>query len=165
MYSVTCGRKFGTKVLHVECDCSRCIQIEDVPDDAVDVLAITRSGKQFREDLDMSDLSMKGPKVWEAQQKCRNKVLKQVQKLRNKVLDIHEESEQKKIQDHMFAQKEENRVRIGKKISDMMSHTTITLDQLLSLVPAFRKEILSQFLGSDDNSEDVHTLVWLSHMM
>ena len=41
-----------------------------------------------------------------------------------------------------------------------MSHTTITLDQLLlSLVPAFRKEILSKFLGSDDNSKDVHTLV------
>ena len=72
------------------------------------MLVITRSSKQFREDSDISDLSVKDPKVWEAQQKCRNKVLKQVQKLRNKVLDIHEEEEQKKVQDQILAQKEEN---------------------------------------------------------
>ena len=29
----------------------------------------------------------------------------------------------------------------------------------MSLVTAFRKEILTQFLGSDDNSEDVSTLI------
>ena len=70
------SKLIDTKVLHVECDCSGSIQIEDVLDDAADVLAITRSGKQFREDSDISDLSVKDPKVWEAQQKCRNKVLK-----------------------------------------------------------------------------------------
>ena len=75
------------------------------------------------------------------------------------MLDIHEEEEQKKIEDQMIARKQENRIQIGKKIFDMMSHTTITLDQLLNLVPAFRKEILSQFLGPEDNSEDVDTLV------
>ena len=63
----TLSEATDTKVLHVECDCSGCIQIEDVPDVAADVLAITRSRKQFHEDSDMSDLSVKDPKVWEAQ--------------------------------------------------------------------------------------------------
>ena len=44
------------------------------------------------------------------------------------MLDIHEEEEQKKVQDQILAQKEENKIQIGKKISDMMSHTTITLE-------------------------------------
>ena len=71
------------------------------------------------------------------------------------MLDIHEEEDQKKVQDRILAQKEEKRIQIGRKILDMMSHTTITLDQLLSLVPTFRKEILSKFLGSDDNSNSI----------
>ncbi|MCO5595853.1 hypothetical protein L7F22_049904 [Adiantum nelumboides] len=132
--------------------------VEDVPEAAAEVLAVTRSGKEFRNESDISDLSLKDSKVWDAQQECRNKVLKQVQKLRNRILEIGEDSEQQKMQEQVAAEQADNRFKKGLQISKMMEQTTITLDQLLSLVPAFRKEILTQFLGSDDNLDDVHTM-------
>ncbi|MCO5558613.1 hypothetical protein L7F22_012199 [Adiantum nelumboides] len=147
-----------TKVLHIDCDCSTCIQVEDVPEAAAEVLAVTRSGKEFGNESDISDLSLKDSKVWDAQQECRNKVLKQVQKLRNRILEIGEDFEQQKMQEQVAAEQADNRFKKGLQISKMMEQTTITLDQLLSLVPAFRKEILTQFLGSDDNLDDVHTM-------
>ncbi|MCO5615024.1 hypothetical protein L7F22_069312 [Adiantum nelumboides] len=147
-----------TKVLHIDCDCSTCIQVEDVLEAAAEVLAVTRSGKEFRNESDISDLSLKDSKVWDAQQECRNKVLKQVQKLRNRILEIGEDSEQQKMQEQVAAEQADNRFKKGLQISKMMEQTTITLDQLLSLVPAFQKEILTQFLGSDDNLDDVHTM-------
>ena len=73
-------------------------------------------------------MSLKDPKVWEAQQKCRNKVLKQVQKLRNKVLELEEDSEKKKMQEKIAAKQAESQFQKDMHLSKMMEQTTITLD-------------------------------------
>ena len=64
------------RVLHVQCDCSKCIQVESLPENFVTVLAVTRSRKQYVADKTHEDKTMIDPKVWEAQRQVRQGCLK-----------------------------------------------------------------------------------------
>ena len=56
--------ELSPKVMHVECDCSQCIQVEDVNEEPVNVLAITRSGRKYDNNKIGAEQSIEEPKVW-----------------------------------------------------------------------------------------------------
>ena len=67
-------------VLHVQCDCSNCTQVEEIPEKLASVLVITRSGGKYVADSVRSHKEMKHPQYWENQRQVRQECLKEIQK-------------------------------------------------------------------------------------
>lgn len=67
-------------VFHVQCDCSKCIRVEEIPNEPAPVLVITRSGGKYVADPVISHKEMKHPQYWENQRQVRQGCLKEIQK-------------------------------------------------------------------------------------
>ena len=138
------------RVLHVQCDCSQCKQKEVVLEKPVTVLAVTRSGKQYQQDKDIEDRVIKDPKVWEEQKKVRMGCLREIQKQQKDVILTQESvplpiPSQKK--QGIIRQEQENQGENKEPL--LLTKTMISLDQILSLVPKFKKQILHKLAQKD----------------
>ena len=138
------------RVLHVECDCLECQKEDNILEEPAAVLAVTRSGKQNQKDQKIKEGMFKDPTVWEDQRKVRMGFLKEIQKQQSQ-----EKPEQ--ITEAVFVPvsgnvgdlQQKQRKSVETKGSLLLTKTMISLDQILSLVPEFKKQILFN-LAQDD---------------
>ena len=116
----------------------------------VTVLAVTRSGRQYVAEKAHEDRTMKDPKIWEAQKQVRQGCLKEIQKLQKDMVQTdvpQKQGEKAPIQEEMIQQSKHVQAKADK--SRILTDTMVSLDQILSLVLEFKRQILKQAMEEE----------------
>ena len=125
-------------VNHVKCDCSECL-IQGSTEDVQDILAlaVTRAAK-----------AKQGPIHWEDQQKVRTKVQKRLDKQNPLLQDIVSEQIEENNKEQYADGRQNSDLPLEDPLFEELMHSgvQISLDKLLTLVPAFRDLLFKRIL-------------------